>query len=316
MLSTESKNFMQNKNTILVGGVGRSGTSILSRLLGTAKNTEYFYEPAVLSYLVSRIDDFSDKDKWRKLFRITVCKDLLKGALSGRNINLNPNDVSSIYNYKSTDEIKKRHQKSYSQFEIDEIIVDTNAVIKLLDNIYKFRQVNDLINNVIAVIIYRNPVDTVNSILRKGWFSDDQLRVSGPEPAREMTEYKGFRLHKFLNQDIYDDWIAMAEIDRVSHYYRFHLENFIGLAQLEEVTLLSYDQLIRNPGSVKNYLFNKLDLEEGNMTSGVLSSIEPTKNARSGDGYLVDPGEANKIQNRNVHQDLEEAAHESSHLEY
>lgn len=307
---------MQNKKTILVGGVGRSGTSILSLLLATAQQTELFYEPAVLSYLVSRIDDFKDKEEWEKLYRVAVCKDLLKGALSGRNINLNSNDNSYIYKYKTEEEIRQRYEKSYTQFEINELIKNTNAVIKLLDNMYKFRQVKETIEDVTAVIIFRNPVDTINSILRKGWFSDEQLKVSGPEPAREMIKYKGFRIHEFLNRDFYDEWISMTEIDRVSYYYRFHLEKFVELALLGDVTMASYDRLIHEPGSVKKYLFEKLDFKDGGMTAQVLNSIKPTKNTLSQGGYLVDPEEYNKKQNLKVYQKLEEANRESNQIKY
>lgn len=305
---------MQNNKTIIVGGVGRSGTSILSLLLATAHKSEYFYEPAVVYYLIDSIDNFKDKEEWKKLFKISVCKDLLKGALSGRNINLNPNDNSSIYKYKTKKEIKQRHKKSYTQFEINKLVEHANAVIKLLDNIYKFRQVNELIKNVKAVIIYRNPVDTINSILRKGWFSDEQLKLSGPEPAREMVHFKGYRINKFVDRSMYDKWISMPEIDRISYYYQFHIEKFKELTKLEDVTMVSYDRLVDDPGYQKKVLFHTLHLKDGDMTAQVLNSIKPTQNTLNERGYLVTPGEHNQKQNRKVYQKLDEVARESSQI--
>ena len=55
------------KNIIIISGPARSGTSILGKVLGSCKSTEYCYEPETLIYIASICKKISKKI-WRTLY--------------------------------------------------------------------------------------------------------------------------------------------------------------------------------------------------------------------------------------------------------
>ena len=77
--------YLKNR-VIIISGVGRSGTTILGKIIGSMENTFYFFEPAIMKYLPRPIRGFSDDyDYYRYLkhFRI-FCIDYVNKSNSLR----------------------------------------------------------------------------------------------------------------------------------------------------------------------------------------------------------------------------------------
>ena len=49
------------KKIIIIAGPARSGTSILGKILGSCKNTEYWYEPETFQYISTLYNKISKK---------------------------------------------------------------------------------------------------------------------------------------------------------------------------------------------------------------------------------------------------------------
>lgn len=264
---------MMDKNVLLVGGVGRSGTSILSKLLATTEKSEFFYEPPVFMHLLESFSSWKENDGLKELLESIIYKDLLKGALSGRALNLNRNDISSVYNYKSEEEIKGRFVSSYRQEQLEAEISASNAVIKVLDNICNFSNLTDILPIFKAVVIIRNPTDTAKSLKVKGWFSDNQLSVNAPEPLRQMKVKNGRRYHLFLDDKDYEMWDNMTELDRIGFYYKTHFEKFSKSSNNSDLVFVTYNALTEKPAETFEWLCDTLKLKGGPKTSEILNSI-------------------------------------------
>lgn len=263
-----------DKKFILVGGIGRSGTSILGKALASTRFTEFFYEPPVFMHLLEVFDCNDSSFDWKNFLETVLYKDLMKGALSGRSLNFNRNDISSVYNYKNEEEVKSRLESSFRQNQLSDLLNERTAVIKVLDAIYRFNKLQALLPVFKAVIILRNPIDTTRSILNKGWFSDQQLNASSPEPLR-YTKYKNQRRYPaFIEENDYDQWDEYSEMERTAYYCKFHLDKFQDLISKGNVIFVRYEDFVENPHALFFQISNSLGLEKGLKTNDILDSIE------------------------------------------
>lgn len=295
---------MKINNLILVGGVGRSGTSILGAILGSAKNTEFFYEPATFMFLLETAENWKDQYQLRHLLRTLINKDLLKGALSGRGLNHNRNDLSSVYRYKTDEEIEERMKSSFRQDQLNDAIVKTNAVIKVLDNIANVDSLSSHIDNFKRVVVFRKPVDTVNSILNKSWFSNQSLSIESPEPASFTHEYHGFRIRTFINKEDQDRWITLSEVDRALFYYNSHFQKFLNMHNNGDVFFIPFEKLVHSPFSCVEKLFLDLGLNFGNKTQGLVNEVRLPDSSLINKDYLQKPSEAYKELASNLYDEL------------
>lgn len=259
---------------ILVGGIGRSGTSILAKALASTQKTEFFYEPPVFMYFLETLGtiDLHSYD-WKSFVHTLIYKDLMKGALSGRALNLNRHDISSVYNYKSPEEIERRFASSFRQGELADRISQSNGVIKVLDAIYQLDKLQPLLPGLKSVVILRNPVDAGRSIKQKEWFSDGQLSVEAPEPLRLMRVKDGFRYPAFLSENEYPLWKSSSELERIAIYCSFHFKAFKEMRSNPDVIFVKYEDLTSKPEETFDHLLTNLNLQKGGRTQEILGSI-------------------------------------------
>lgn len=261
------------KNKIIVlGGVGRSGTTILSKLIGSCENVEFFYEPKTIDTLFSLIHEMRE-DHWKTIFKRNVYDELLINSLAGRNINTNKNDDSSIYNYKSKNEINERLNKSYGQQEIEPKAKDKVIAFKLLNNIVNARKAKQYIPSIESMLILRNPNDTLNSLMQKGWYSNDAMSIKSPEPASIFSMYKELRIPNFVSEDNFDKWINYSELERYGYYYIYMLENLKSFTNSNNL-FIDYDDLINSSEKVLVKILNHFHLSRGEKTNEILSTIK------------------------------------------
>ena len=94
-------------NAVLISGSARSGTTILSKILHSFKNVELVYEPPVLFSLFALLPEIEEK-QWRLLYETYLYEEFFINALSGRSVNCNRKDDSSIFLVKDKEELDKR----------------------------------------------------------------------------------------------------------------------------------------------------------------------------------------------------------------
>jgi hypothetical protein len=266
------KNYKNEKvnHAILISGSARSGTTIVGKLIHSFKNVEYAFEPPLLFSLFSMID-YIDKEQWMKLYEEYLYEDFFLNAISGRNINVNRSDDSSIYSVKSADEIKSRLQNSIRHNDA-EVIGKTRVIAyKMPDIVPYIPNMLELYPGTRVVMVRRSAMETINSIIKKKWFSDKNLSSSS-----ELIKGKGVNIFVPFWVDNLDSekWINMTELDRCAYYYIRVSSNIQNSIELQ------YENFVQNPYESAKDLAIKLGLEFGEKTQDIIDSIKPSIKAR------------------------------------
>jgi hypothetical protein len=152
--------------TVIITGVGRSGTTILGKVVGSMTPCFYLFEPALLKF----IREFPLSETFGRI----LFEDYLLPLVHGRG-NMNPNDWSCMKEYESEvsiiirQEYLKRRSDAirYIQKNEPRWIIKSNEFQHLFDNSdFHFPGCR-------YIHIIRNGYDVVDSSLRRGWYTDD-----------------------------------------------------------------------------------------------------------------------------------------------
>jgi len=260
-------------HAIFISGAARSGTTILGKVVHSLKDVEYAFEPPLLFSLMPLINRFSSED-WKLLFETYLYEDLLINAVSGRSINCNVADDSSIYLVKSKDEVHKRIDNSLSKYEAGRIAKNKTIALKMPDMAQFLPSLQNFYPGIQIIVMRRNACDTLNSLMHKGWFSDDVLNQGIIWPFNECLQAC---IPFWVNHKDYNSWVEMPEIDRCAYYYIRMNESFSKVSDRIDI---DYDDLLKEPDIVVRDLTDRLGLHFGSKTENIIDSIRPTNSIR------------------------------------
>jgi hypothetical protein len=259
-------------SSLIVCGCGRSGTTIMGKLIGSCAGVEYLFDPPFVHSMIYYIDRI-DSRAWAEMMESYLYSDFFLNALAGRNLNFNTNDDSCIYNIKSREEIAARLGKSFGRNELARIAEGSRMAFKVTDLVCKIGELKDIYPGSQVIAMYRNPVDTINSILEKKWFTDDAISVTSPEPMNFRLIHKGKRIPFWVEEKDYDFWMTTTEVNRAAYY--FIATNEILYRNRGLVKIVDYDKFVQSPSEISDRLLAQLNLQKGYATQGVIDSISP-----------------------------------------
>ena len=241
-------------------GPGRSGTTILSKYLATHQNCELAYEPPFLFFL---FDAYSSnkisKDIFFKLYDSYLEYDFLFESLSGRRINTNTNDDSTVYSYLSALEVEFRLSRSHM---LDKDLLDKaqhhNVILKMPGMAYIIRHFLEFKHRQTNLAIIRNPYDNIKSLCQKEWFTDEGLRSGRIYPLGSNSVGK---IVPFWALEYTDEFIKMTNNERAALYVYCEL-----LAILHsKCPVVFYEELVMS-AAYRNSLCSSLGLIPTSMT--------------------------------------------------
>ena len=258
-------------SAILISGSARSGTTIMGKVLHSFQSVEYTFEPPTLFSLFSLLPRL-DEVEWKLLYETYLYEDFFVNAIAGRNLNLNRNDDSCVYNAKAEAEVDARYEGSLRKAEINKQSQRGVIAFKLPDIVPFLPQFLDYYPETRLLFMRRNPVDTLKSLLKKGWFSDRSLN----------EENRIWPFHQHADQAIpywvapedYERWVQWSELDRCAYYYtRVHALPPIA----RSIFVLDYDQLLADPLGRVEALAQHFGLRFRPKTRTIIDSIQKTK---------------------------------------
>jgi hypothetical protein len=253
--------------SFLITGSARSGTTILGKLMHSMKSIEYAFEPPMLVSMFSSINVIPEKI-WKFLFETYIYEDFLIPSIAGRNLNFNKNDDSSIYRVRTEKDINDRLHKSWRKYELEKNAEKSRIAFKLpsiLPYLIKFQK---YYQNVDIIIVKREPVEIINSIFNKHWFTNKSLQTTSV--IWPNTIHKDMKIPFWVDPEDFDKWHVMSEIDRCA-YYVIRQHSFIP--HIEKHIKVEYHELLDNPQQVAENLTLSLNLEFGPKTKDILSTI-------------------------------------------
>ena len=261
-------------NAIIVTGSARSGTTIMGKIIHSFQNVEYAYEPPMLFSLFPLIN-ILDENNWKLLYETYLYEDFLMAALSGRGLNCNLVDDSSIYKVKPQHLIKERLNKSLRKIDGERLAEKSQIAFKMPDVVPFLPKLKTYYPGTSVVIILRKAPYVFNSLLEKGWFNDRTLQEQNLIWPNRFID--GFRIPFWVESNEEESWCQMDELHRVAYYYirmNQHVNNIPGCITIK------YDRLIRSPRQTAMTLADSLNLSFGGKTEDILSTIKYTKKER------------------------------------
>jgi len=255
---------------IVVGGSARSGTTMIGKIIHSMEGVEYFYEPPLLTPILLKSDELTI-DSLRELIGFYLYDSLFLDSLAGRNINLNKNDDSSIYNVKEIEEIQTRLKKSYSRIELEELSRLSTLSFKLPEIVFFLDLLRTMYPPFKLVLMHRNINDITNSIIKKKWFSDEFLDESHDSQIYAVNTLNGVKIPFWVQEEDINFWLNANEINRCAYYCLKISE--ATLKHSNNAIIFDYDTFIVNPIEKTQYLANKLGLNITDNTRQMLSSV-------------------------------------------
>ena len=212
---------LSQERVIVVTGVCRSGKTLLSRILGSCENIEWVEEPWALMMSLNAFGlDVLSADEEAKIswFQNLVHETFLDNILL-RNGNFRPNDLSSVWKYKSAQNIFNRMTNLYSRSDAEKYMRERQSWI--LVDIPEEQQfipfLRKCFRNAVIIQVVRRPDDVVKDVIDKGWMRDDvALSVTGNVFRKGINEKK---YYWFVPEQYEDAWDKATEVERAMMYW-------------------------------------------------------------------------------------------------
>jgi len=235
---------------IIISGVGRSGTSIVGKLIGSMKNTVYLFEPAIMKYMLFTVSNANT----RRSFTGTILEDYILPIMQGRSLNHNANDESYFRNYF----VGARYPR---RLDAMKAIIDHNYkfVIKTNESWGTDQLLRTCFPGFKKINVIRNGNDVVSSSMRKGWYTDEYMR--------SVVDWTNWGAPWFVSNEDAARWPLWNPITRAACVWKTLMDAWMESTRLEildRTTCISvkYEELVKAPRSTVSLIAKGLGLEQ------------------------------------------------------
>lgn len=245
----------------------------MGMLIHSFDGVEYAFEPPVLVSLMPLIGRM-DEATWKLLYETYLYEDFFIGAISGRGINTNVIDDSSIYKVKTIEEIDVRLGHSMRKTEAEALAVSRTIAFKMPNIVPFLPKLLDYYPGTRVLIMKREAVGTINSLIEKRWFSDANLNANMNWPYRIFQDTQ---IPYWVKDGDDEKWVAMSEVDRCAYYYIRVNEDVELIPGRVEV---KYNDFLGDPQGTAQRLADAFKLRFGAKTAEILASVAHIKKDR------------------------------------
>lgn len=259
------------RRPLIITGSGRSGTTIFGTLMHSLRQVEYFFEPPLIVPLFIKFEEMNPRD-WLALYSYYVFDALFLQAISGRNLNFNPNDDTYIYKVKSREDIAGRLERSARRAEIVTRADEYTVAYKHPELIFFLDAIREVLPEARIVVIQRNPDDVLSSLLQRKWFSADSMDARSTVQIYPRTIARGVKVPFWVLDADTDFWVAASELDRSAYYLNRVLTCTLG--HLERMLVVQFENMVSDPSGTLDLVLDRLALAPGPQTPAVLDSIK------------------------------------------
>lgn len=277
----EAKNITEN--AILITGSTRTGSTMMGRLFHSLAGVEYYYEPPFCYALFPLIETL-DEATWRYFYESYLFEDLMVGAISGRHLNLNRHDDSSVWSAKPAEEIQARLDTGFRRADILRQVETRRLAYKTVDITAYIPRFRSYYPKAPVIIMTRKPGSVVASVLQKGWNADHELR--SPPRVFPIKKVGDLTVPHWVPDAQLDAYVRMSELERCCLYYIVLYE---GVLERPDYTFLDYDRFVSDPKGIFDRLIAGLGLEYGSLTARLLEEVNEPSKDRNVDFGSVDP---------------------------
>jgi hypothetical protein len=160
----------------IITGVGRSGTTILGKIVGSFASTYYLYEPVTLRLLSALMNQPRLSSTLASAMKAILFEDFFLQQLQGRNINPNPADDSFTGNYSTKRDVAARWRRRRRSEVIEFLWANPARFVMKIPEFQPLMTVaRETFPGARFLHIIRNGNDVISSALVRGWYSDASL---------------------------------------------------------------------------------------------------------------------------------------------
>ncbi len=257
-LSIDYKAIFKDR-VVIITGVGRSGTSILGKLLGSMQPSYYLYEPAILK-LVTGDDEHSGK-ALRAILRAILFEDYFLPLIQGRNINFNALEDSYIGNYfvNPMKEIASRWVKFPRRPDAIKLLQEEQGLFIIKMTEFALSDLpEDTFPGARTINIIRNGNDVISSSIARLWFGTDY------QPIDWVAE-SGAPWFLTADEQIYW-WDSWNSYTKAACVWRYSVER--------DKTGIRYEDLLERPEYYVEEWKAKFKLAKTELTDRHVESIK------------------------------------------
>lgn len=271
------------RSSMLITGSTRTGSTMIGQLFHSLARVEYSFEPPHLYALFPLIDKMP-AEQWKFLYDSYIFEDLIVGAVTGRQLNFNRHDDSSIWRVKSEQEIEARINTAFRREDILKQSEGIQFAYKTVDITPYLSRFRDYYPDAPIIVMMRKPESVLISVMQKGWNSDAALHA----PTRIFPlKRSGFpNIPYWVPDGDEERYVAMPPIERCVFYYILMFE---GIEKGKDYILVDYDSFVLDPAAKFRSLTDRLGLEFGSTTERLLENVKEPQKDRTVDLSLVDP---------------------------
>jgi hypothetical protein len=266
-ISPKAKHFCSN--AILITGSARSGTTLVGSLIHSMEKVEYVYEPPLLVSLLTLIENLNESH-WRLLYETYLYEEFFLNSIAGRAINCNRVDDSSIFKTKTTQEIELRLCAHVTKGISQQRSIGSVIAFKITDIVYTVPKLKEYYPSLRVLVVLRDAVDTINSLLQKKWFSRE---TPNSDLIWPFSMHEGVNVPYWVKVGDEVSWITMSELDRAAYYYIRVNENVADIFNRIEI---KYSDLIHSPKKEVGRIAEILNLDFGDKTKEIIKRITRT----------------------------------------
>lgn len=244
---------------IIITGVGRSGTTILGKILGSMKNTAYVFEPAIIKYCA-----------YSQGVLGALFEDYFLPQIQGR-VNENPNDWTYYKNHITDEELQYRRENNNRRADALEHIKKNN--FKFIIKMPEFHQYYDAWQedyknlNIKWVNIIRSGFDVVNSAIERKWYTDEYCNNNMVDWLIENPVLTP----EFIDEQSQNLWPKYNQETRAACVWRCLTEKPI------EGFELSYENFCEEPNLFVDVLTEFCGLQKTKLTEQHINSVKKHK---------------------------------------
>ncbi len=264
---------------VIVNGAARSGKTLVGKILGSCKNTEYLDEPWLPMVLAMSAGlGLVSRRLAVPMLRVYV-NEMLNDRILMRHANFRPSDLTSIWSQKDPEEIFTRLIRLKTRKDVREYKRDkkTTLVINLTDTLPYQDLLKEAFPGSRTVHVVHEGLLVASETLRKRWYSDEELKK--PTLAQLYRPYGIGRAKKYLyfwvkeGEEKY--YLSLSEYARGLYYWRQFMEASLGhIARAnKDIYSLRLPDFLRSPKTELARLARWLRLESTEQTANLIANL-------------------------------------------
>lgn len=280
-----------DKGMIFISGVGRSGTTILGKIMGSMADAHYFFEPAIIKLLpFLNISDPSNSKAYTMLFRSLLTEDYLMPVLQGRSLNFNPEDDSYFGNYTDKRSVEEKWGSLSGRNDLREYL--RGKKVKFVIKIPEFQPLFEVAQKIFPgagfMHIIRNGRDVVSSSVARGWFSDRYMRSSIVEWLEPPVSVRGIGVPWYLDDESKKHFPGWDPVTRAACVWRVLTEAGMDFCRERKNISMEfrYEDFVKDPQGFTSRIEKKFGTKRTAVTERHLRSIR--EHSRKGYADIVD----------------------------